>query len=150
MVKWLYISLFVLSVFTLILLGFGVLLNDNEKKHITYNQQLEQNENQQKNIPNTAIVATAPLVHAKSLSTIKHSINLSIITNNLTCVSDEQCVVVKAKFTDLTCDIAVNTIGAAQLLKAKKDQTKIEKCPDFFQVNNAQCINNSCSLEASN
>jgi hypothetical protein len=150
MVKWLYISLFVLSVFTLILLGFGLLLNDNEKKHINYNQQLEQNKNQQKTIPNTAIVETAALVKAKPLSTLKNSINLSIITNNLTCVSDEQCVVVKAKFVDFTCDVAVNIVGAAQLFKAKKDQTKIGRCPEPFKMNNAICINNSCSLEASN
>lgn len=150
MVKWLYISLFVLLSFTLILLGFGVLLNDNEQKHIAYNQQLEQKKNQQKNIPDTTIVETTSLVNSKPLSTLKNSINLGIIANNLTCISDEQCIVVEVKFADLSCHVAVNSIGAVQLLKAKKDNTKIKRCPEYVQINNATCLNNSCSLEVSN
>ncbi|MEW6990330.1 hypothetical protein AADZ91_06510 [Colwelliaceae bacterium 6441] len=146
MMKWSVVTGIVLLAFTLIILGFGFLLHDNEKKHIAYNQQLKQDKNQQTKKINAVVVEAIPSISIQPQSTLKNSVNLGIIANNLTCVSDEQCVMVNAQFADLSCDLAVNVIGAAQLKKAKKDNTLIKSCKKYPHNASVTCLENLCSI----
>ncbi|MDG1750493.1 MAG: hypothetical protein P8I03_02350 [Thalassotalea sp.] len=151
MIKWLTVSLFVLSIFLIILLGFGVLLNDNEKQHESYNRKLEKTKRQQKKSNHDENVVTTLISNANLGSNQrKESTNLAIVTNNLTCVSDEQCSVVSIDFVDLTCTVAVNLIGEAQLKKAVKDETTIGRCDNSIQESKAVCFDNFCSLAPRN
>lgn len=152
MIKWLSISLFVLSVFLFIMLGFGVLLNDNEKQHEAYNRQLEQKKRQQQQLSHNnenIIVTTEPKVNPEN-NEQKKSINLAIVANNLTCVANEQCTVVAIGFADLTCTVAVNIIGADQLKKAEQDETNIGQCDNVSKSSKAVCLDNFCTLSVSN
>jgi hypothetical protein len=152
MIKWLSISLFVLSIFLLFLLGFGVLLNDNEKQHQLYNRQLEDKKRQKlaSNNENEKFVVTSIPITPSLRDEQKKSINLAIITKNLTCISNEQCAVVEIDFVDLTCTVAVNIIGETQLKKAIKDETIIGRCDNSIQDSKAICLDNFCSLTPSN
>lgn len=149
MMKWLYIALLVLSIFFIILFGFGVLLHENEKQHEAYNRQLEIKKQQQEN--NHSSIAATEIV---TLNTVndepKKSVNLAIVAQNLTCVSNEQCRVVEIDFVDLSCQVAVNVIGASQLKKAKQDKTVIGHCEHHSDVNKAVCVDNFCTLAGSN
>lgn len=147
--KWLYISLLVLSVFFMILLGFGVLLHNNEKQHEAYNRQLEEKKPQQtnqKDNPSTTEISVVEVAADKA----KKSINLAIVAQNLTCVSNEQCLVAEVDFIDLTCKVAVNVIGASQLKKANRDKTAIGHCDHHNDSTKAVCVDNFCTLATSN
>mgnify|MGYP000468775438 CR=1 FL=1 len=149
MIKWISISLFVISFFLLILLGFGILLNDNEKQHEAYNRKLEQRKKQQKKREsNEGLAATSIAIVSPKTLTSSKSINLTLVANNLTCVTDEQCAVVEIYFTDISCKVAVNIVGAVQLKKAPRDNTKVEHCDN--SANTAVCLDNFCALTLSN
>jgi hypothetical protein len=53
---------------------------------------------------------------------------------------------VDAIFADLTCTVAINILGAAQLIKAKKDNTQIGRCLTNEKVKSIICHNNICSI----
>lgn len=149
--KWFIISIGVLCVFSLVLLGLGKLLNDNEKQTTAYlNQQKQQSQpksplNNKKGgvIPNSKKTEIAVAAN-KTENT--PSLNLSIIATNLTCVSDDQCVVAEAKFADATCSVAVNIIGATLLKKAKEDKSTIGQCSTYAK-SHAVCRSNLCTLQ---
>jgi hypothetical protein len=152
MIKWLFISLFVLSIFLLFLLGFGVLLYDNEKQHESYNRQLLNEKLQQYQSDNTSesfAITSVPIVHPENKQR-KKSTSLSILANNLTCVANDQCMVVEIDFVDLTCTVAVNQIGEAQLKKIEQDETMIGRCENRIHESNAVCVNNFCTLAPTN
>lgn len=149
MIKWLYISLLVLLVFLIILFGFGILLHDNEQQHEAYNRQLEANKQQQKH-PNSQSASTDMATLKTASVEPKKSVNLAIVAQNLTCVSNEQCKVADIDFVDLTCKVAVNTIGASQLKKASRDKTAIGRCDHHSNATKAVCVDNFCTLAASN
>ncbi len=147
MVKWLMISLLVLTSFTAILLGLGYLLNENEKRVTALKEELEQQ------VENTAPTEQADVTFverensASKLDIVNESINKRIITNNLTCVADEQCLVVEAQFSDMSCTVALNVIGAAKLAKAEKDLSEVGQCLSYSTELSAVCENNLCTLK---
>lgn len=149
MIKWLSVSLIVLATFALILLGFGALLNDNEKKHEAYNRKLEQVKREQQQSNSDQLTTVVSLAQPTNIET-QTSINLTIVANNLTCVVDEQCALVDLTFADLSCTVAVNIIGEAQLKKAEPDKTSIGQCDHSAEINKAVCLDNFCTLAASN
>lgn len=149
MIKWLSVSFIVLTIFALILLGFGALLNDNEKKHEAYNRQLEQKKREQQQSNSDQLTTVVSLAQPINIET-KNSINLTIVANNLTCVSNEQCTVVDITFADLSCTVAVNIIGEAQLKKAGQDKTSIGQCDNSAGMSKAVCLDSFCTLSASN
>ena len=145
MMKWVYIFSLVLLVFFILLLGFGYLLNKNEKQNLTYVKQQAKTATTQSDF----IVKDNRIKHALTTmqSSKKHSINRQIIKENLTCVSHEQCVLADAVFADLTCLVAINKIGALRLKKAKKDLTDIGECITQSEHQAyARCENNICSF----
>ncbi len=164
MLKWLTIIVLVTLVFFLIMLGLGALLHDNEKRVVAIKTQIAESKTQlepslvepststspndssnkslSKNLSNNHQHLTTPKVR-------QFSVNKSIIAKNLTCVNDEQCHVVNVSFADLTCQLAINAIGKAQLQKAPVDTSKINRCPVYQQAAQAVCRNNLCSLQTS-
>jgi len=146
--KWLVILLVVLTTFSVLLLGLGYMLKTNEKKTIAFMNQQEPNTLQataNKNRDISGSLRKKEQALAPNPSTIR-----PILAKNLTCSFDDQCVLVNAAFADLTCTVAINTIGAAQLLKAKKDDTEIGRCLKINNAASAVCQNNICSISPSN
>lgn len=160
MLKWLTIIVLVTLVFFLIMLGLGALLHDNEKRVVAIKTQIAESKTQLEPSLVESSTSTSPNDNlSESLSKnnldltapkmTPFSINKSIIAKNLTCVNDEQCHVVNVSFADLTCQLAINAIGKAQLQKAPVDTSKINRCPVYQQAPQAVCRNNLCSLQTS-
>ncbi len=147
MVKWLMISLLVLVSFTGILLGLGYLLNENEKRVTKLKQELEQQAENTAPTEQADIIVVERANSSSHLDTVKPSVNRRIIGNNLTCVADEQCLVVEAEFSDMSCTVAVNVIGAAKLAKAKKDLSEVGQCLNYSTELAAVCEKNLCTLK---
>ncbi|WP_206485229.1 hypothetical protein [Thalassotalea sp. G2M2-11] len=137
-IKWLIISVLVLFSFTIILLGLGSLLHENEQRVTAIKAGTSLSEPQE---PVTQMASSHLTLPIKVQSTLK-----PIIKQNLTCVMDEQCVMVEAKFADLSCLIAINTIGAAKLARAEPDKTRAIDCPPTFDSAIARCHDNLCTL----
>jgi len=169
MLKWLAISGVVFMGFMVILLGLGYLLQENEKSTTALKQQLDQQRytEQQRQLKRiqaklkTEPIEIEPLVldkkHKKTalLNSSQLSIGNSsqkkrtyqqIITENLTCVSSEQCLVITLDFANLSCQIATNSIGAAKLAKAGVTNMHIDQCSHYLNDVMAQCITNLCTL----
>lgn len=152
--KWLVIFIIVVTVFAVILLGLGYLLNENEKKVNAYKKHISQTKVQQKtreNVEDEREASGNHIIDFQSENDLliakkQSSINQQIISTNLTCVANEQCMVVSAMFTDFTCQVAVNTIGAAKLAKVNKDLSEVDQCPNYFADAVAVCQNNLCTL----
>lgn len=141
------ISLLVLVSFTAILLGLGYLLNENEKRVTVLKQELEQEGSNTAPIKQPEVIVVERASNSSQLNTAKQSINKRIIGNNLTCVADEQCLVVEAEFSDKSCTVALNVIGAAKLVKAEKDMTDVGRCLSQSGELSAVCENNLCVLK---
>jgi len=149
MVKWLSVFIFVVIAFSLILLGLGFLLHTNEERVTTFKENIAQRENK-KELAQLNSLFVESKIDSTNTTTVFPTINKNIMVKNLTCVSDEQCVVVSAKFRDLTCQIAINKIGASLLKKVKKDQTTVGQCPPFQVNSKAACQSNLCTLVDNN
>ncbi|GLX77979.1 hypothetical protein tinsulaeT_13190 [Thalassotalea insulae] len=142
MLKWLIISTGVLVTLSMVLLGLGKLLHDNEQRVTEIKAQGVRSAE-----GNSKSAARAELVISDGNSSqSKTSITKNIIRQNLTCISDEQCVLIQAQFADLTCDIAINTIGAAILAKTASDQSLAGKCPEVPPSAGARCQANLCVI----
>lgn len=169
MLKWLAIALIVLFGFIVVLLGLGYLLQANEKSTTALKQQLDQQrfidqQRQKKRAqsslkPNTIEVersiSNKPSSKVTLAKNTKQTIDASlqrkpnyqqIITENLTCVSSAQCLVVSVEFSNQNCLVAINRIGAVQLAKAGKVDTHIKKCTHYINDTTVQCLTNLCTL----
>ena len=148
MVKWLSIILVVFIGFMTILLGLGYLLKENEKHTTALKKALDAERAQlakkQKTSSSNTYQATTVEFTGRNLD--KRSINKKIIKENLTCVSAEQCLLVTVSFADLSCLVAINTIGAAKLSQASPDQTLIGSCQQAAKTAKAACQHNICTL----
>jgi hypothetical protein len=167
MIKWLSISLTVLLVFSLILLGLGYLLQQNEKTTTALKQQLEQQrlaeikKNLQVNsypevkISLNNIDIKQIIVDDKENSFLQpDSPNSSeilqtpqqIIEENLICVANEQCVLATIGTKNKHCYVVVNSIGAAKLKKLDYPEIGSTQCQkDSGQVS-VKCLSNLCSM----
>lgn len=153
-----------------ILLGLGYLLQENEKATTALKQQLDQQrvaeqqrqkkrrQAKSKHLPielehykaneiNTGDSSDKiPLIVETPIS--EQSSYQKIISENLTCVSTAQCLIVTVEFYNHDCLVAINSIGAAKLAKAKAstENSYIESCPHYLNDMTAQCMMNICSL----
>ncbi len=146
MLKWFVISLLVILVFISILLGLGKLLHDNEQRVTQVKAQ--------RVTPQSVQQVTDALADESSSDDESTALDnrqkiAEIITTNLTCVNDQQCVVVDAQFADVSCQLAINTIGAAILAKASLTETRMGSCPTKREHASAVCHANVCLLQIS-
>lgn len=149
MLKWLGIILVVFIGFTVILLSLGYLLKENEKQTTALKQQLDAEREQLRNkIKKLSTNSQQPIsIELITTKVIKPSKNKQIIKENLTCVSSEQCLLVNVRFADLTCLVAVNTIGAAKLAKVTVDETVVGECQNSTEASQAVCQQNLCIID---
>lgn len=161
MLKWLLITLIVLASFMTILLGLGYLLNENEKSTTVLKTQLEQaaqaeNERQerirQRTTATDEISPPVKLIKPKMTANIAGNSLLveqfeKIVINNLTCISVQQCQVVKVNFKNANCSIAINNIGALLLKKLNNQSEIISVCPKFSEQSLLSCQKNICAFE---
>lgn len=138
MFKWLFIIIIAFVGFSIAILGLGYLLKDNEEKTRNYLQKLptEQSKDSKSHPIEVDVVA-------KELS-----INQQIISEHLTCVDSSQCTVTLAKFADLTCPVAVNTIGQVKLSQVN-DKSTIGQCTYLPTTYEAICLRNVCQISLS-
>jgi len=148
--KWLAITIIALAVFLLVLLFLGYLLKENEIKTTKLKVQLEQEayQKQEKENRRKSMFSHVPV----SLSPLEKS-QQETITSNLSCQTDKQCFLLHTHSKAIGCVVAVNTTGAAILLKVFSEnenqrlsnndcQQEYTKQRELF----AQCINSQCSF----
>lgn len=147
--KWLTITVIVLGAFLMVLLFLGYLLKENEEITTKLKLELEQEaseqqaKNERKNNPFERL--SVPLTPTEKSQQ-------SVITGNQYCERDNQCFVVHTESKALGCVVAINTTGAAILLKisAQNNRNVISsnRCLDEYarhQEVAAQCRENRCS-----
>lgn len=147
--KWLIITVTVLIGLLAILLFLGYLLKDNEVKTTKLIAQLEQEAIQQeRKLRNES----KPYLLKNTISTFEKS-QQDIIANNLVCQSSKQCFVVQTHSKNIGCLVAINTVGAAILLKAssqnKSNLSSDTNCQKLYQTmpeTLVHCKSNICSL----
>jgi len=146
--KWLTITLIVLTGFLAVLLFLGYLLKENEKVTTRLKAQLEQEAQQASNKKQEKFA----LKKEKALSSSEKS-QQKIIFDNQSCDTDKQCFLIHTDNQRIGCIVAVNTKGAAILLKVASqndvNQASKEKCRQSYRQArqlSAQCINNTCSF----
>jgi hypothetical protein len=146
--KWLTITVIVLAGFLTILLFLGYLLKENEAITTELKAQLEQealqkSEKKQRKLTIKKIKKTSPLEMSQQ----------KIIADNQGCDTDKQCFLIHTDNQNIGCMVAVNTKGAAILLKvsAQKEGNQVSKehCQQsYIQARqlSARCVNNVCSF----
>ena len=160
--KWLLIIFVVLTAFMVILLGLGYLLKENEKSTTALKAQLEQElhaENlkqerrEQKALLQYTSVAKVSQQSASHSSSEKANQQVikqfqQTVINNLTCVTTQQCQVVNVKFNNISCPVAINSIGASQLKKLPTATIDMPACSSVGEQQvNLSCQQNICRLE---
>jgi hypothetical protein len=148
MVKWLGIAVLVLVSLALVLLGLGYLLTEN-KAEITrlkfkFDQQSHLREiNQRKRLNRQ----TKPL--NQSLSNVEQSLQ-QVISANLSCQTNKQCVVFETGSKALGCNVAVNVTGAIILIKVAsslENNLAIQGCATRDLSRSTACIQQNCLIE---
>jgi DNA-directed RNA polymerase beta' subunit len=149
-IKWLIITTIVLIGFLAVLLLLGYLLKENEEKTARLITQIEQETYQQQE--QKMRKSAKPYLSSNTLSTFEKS-KKKVIENNLYCQSSNQCFVVQTYNETIGCIVAINTTGAAILLKitsqGDNEYSTSKKCQKVYQAMNetlAQCRNNRCTL----
>jgi len=116
MFKWLTITIIVLTGFLVVLLSLGYLLKENEvattalKNKIASKALIKQQKQQQRKYQRKQQFLD------KNLSA-KQKSQQQIIASHLSCQTSKQCLVVDTQSKALGCSVAINTLGAAILLK---------------------------------
>ncbi len=147
--KWLSITIIVLVAFLIVLLFLGYLLKENEEKTIELKAQLEQQAYQQHEKNRRK---QSPSSHLPVTLTALEKSQQKIIADNQSCQTAAQCFLVEINSQTLGCIVAVNTTGAAILLKTaamnNNQQLSNENCQQAYVKQNqllAQCVNNHCT-----
>jgi len=115
MFKWLGIAVIVLTCILSVLLGLGYLLKENKVNTTILKQQLEQQAYQQQ-VDHQKKLNRQRLPTNQVLTPIEQSLQKTI-SANLSCKSNQQCVLFDTGSKALGCTLAVNTKGAAILIK---------------------------------
>lgn len=159
--KWLMITMLVLSGFVAILLGLGYLLNENEKSTAALKKQLEEasqaetirreRTRERKTIAN-GMQQPVEVSKSKSITNITDGIRVvkqfeQIVVRNLTCISVQQCQVIKVNFKNIDCSVAINNIGASLLKKLKTQYTTLATCPKSSPQVLLSCQQNICAFQ---
>lgn len=148
--KWLTITLIVLAAFLIVLLFLGYLLKENEQKTTKLKKQLEHDAYQRQEKENRK---SNPFSHLPaSLNSLEKS-QQKIIGDNLSCQTDKQCFLVHTHSQALGCIVAVNTKGAAILLKISSDNESQQSSSEYCRLEyekqhalSAKCRNSLCSF----
>ncbi|WP_448211775.1 hypothetical protein [Colwellia sp. MEBiC06753] len=126
LVKWLIIAIIVITVLSVILLGLGYLLAENERKTKAYHANSQQKQLTASSEPQALVKPTSLAPEdTKQLSNetmITHSSVQAkkikrIILENLVCSDVSQCVATNIGVKALGCVVATNKIGASLLAK---------------------------------
>ena len=175
MLKWLVITLIVLSGFMVVLLGLGYLLSENEKATTALKNQLEQEalaqqqKSQQRDkrhqyseiitsiddetlLPTSARKPSPELLLKPSSKAVNAEILKkfqSTLRNNLTCVTVAQCQKITVRFKNIDCQLASNLIGASELKKIATDTVVMANCPLASEHSEVACQQNICTLISS-
>jgi len=157
MLKWLTITLVALFIFTTLLLGLGYLLKEHEAATKQLMNELDQERAEIQEKEKRKMARFTSKFHTpqrKTTPPIKPSIasalganKQQIILENLTCTSTKQCVLIDIQFADLSCVVAINTIGASLLTKVVDDLNLVGKCPDIPENSQLTCELNICSYQ---
>lgn len=147
MFKWLSILIIVLCGFLVVLLALGYLLKENEIATSALKKELDQEQTKQQQADMALFADESKLLsQQKQQQNLAHAKQQAVI-NNLTCISDQQCVVIANPIEDGSCLIAVNTIGASLLAKLADKQTLTAECRATYDNAAASCQNNICTIK---
>jgi len=138
--KWLIITLIVLAGLMSVLLGLGYLLKENEVATTQLKAELEQAAiQQQAKAARKAAIQKNPLAFQKpSLSAAEIS-QQQIIQAHQYCETNKQCFLLQTHSPALGCFVAVNTTGAAILLKIAGQVSHGEISQTSTQSGNDSC-----------
>jgi hypothetical protein len=155
------ITVLVLAGFMAILLGLGYLLNENEKSTTVLKAQLEQVSQaestrrervRQRKTVSDDTQQPGKIYKPKSTSNFAENMGVirqfeQIVVSNLTCISLQQCQVIKVSFKNTDCSIAINNIGASLLKKLKTESKPIASCSKTSPQAQLSCQQNICTFE---
>ncbi|OKY25285.1 hypothetical protein [Thalassotalea sp. PP2-459] len=141
MLKWLVIIVGTIISFLLVVAIIGYQLKSNEEKNRAY---LEQKHNKQADLIERQVkkLSVAP----EQILSFEQTNSYQIIKQHLTCINNQQCKAVKVSFADQSCLLAINSIGAARLLKAAPTE-QVGSCPSISVNTEAVCLDNVCQLK---
>lgn len=146
MYKWLTITFIVCLGFIVVLLSLGYLLKENEIAVTALKKQLDEQQSKTTKPNSPKAVLTFVDKEPTELDKLKQYTN--IITKNVTCTSTSQCVLINTNINALGCIVSVNTIGAALLTKALKQESKRKEC-EYLDTNLIKrCEQNICQVTA--
>lgn len=174
-IKWLAIISFALFIFTLLLVGLGYLLKENERKTTILKNKLDeersirQSRQLTKEHLNNPIILTKDLGtplptqrysnntvndegNEKVLSTNNNNIDKEIIEykqiiiDHLMCTSTQQCKLFDTGRIELGCVVAVNNIGYS-LLSKKVELSRSPFCEEQVSELSKSCHRNICSVQ---
>ena len=148
--KWLSISIIAVVCLLTVLLFLGYLLKENEITTTKLKVQLDleayqkqEKENRRKNMFSQIPTSLSPLEKSQQKT----------ISSNLSCQTDKQCFLLHTHSKAIGCVVAVNTTGAAILLKVFSENENQRLLNNYCQQEYikqrtllAQCINNQCSF----
>ena len=155
MLKWLTIIAIVIAGFIVLLLCLGYMLKENKVTVTALKLKSEQEKlkNADTSLSKAVLIfvdnkknkANIEIDNQESLERYKQ-----IITQNLTCISSEQCTVINTKLKDLACVVPINKIGASLLEKAIKKKplsiTSIQNTCEQVELIKSVCKQNLCEL----
>jgi len=150
MLKWLGFAIIVITGFMLVLLGLGYLLKENKTETTVLKQKLDQQAyaqklNQKKQTDRNKVASNPSLTAAeKSLK--------KIISSNLICENNKQCILFETGSKLLGCTVAVNTKGAAILImvaSGSDDSSVSQSCLNKDLSLTTACSNQHCIIQQS-
>ena len=142
MIKWIVVTLVAGFIMLLILAGIGNLLQSNKEANKAYIEQVQKEEQAEaEQAANNSkmkvdIIPIVPLSETESFNTL---------SQHLICVDASQCTRTLLKFSNASCVVAVNKIGAASLRKVK-EKVMVEGCDSDTDNGELVCLNNICQF----
>lgn len=141
MLKWIVITVVTTIGFLLVISFIGYQLKNNEEKNRAY---LEQVDIKQPNLVERQKQKVR--VIPEKVMPFEQSQSYQIIKQHLTCINHQQCKAISVSFADQSCVLAINSIGAARLLKAAPIDN-VGSCPNVNTHQQAVCVDNVCQLK---
>jgi len=155
MFKWLTITIIVLTGFLVVLLSLGYLLKENEVAATALKNKLDSKALIKQQKQQQIKYQRQQQFLDKNLSA-KQKSQQQIIASHLSCQTSKQCLVVDTQSKALGCSVAINTLGAAILLKVAATGTQTSQstirdddryCAQVSTSPSAVCENSVCLLK---
>lgn len=157
MLKWLSIIVIAILSLTLVLLGLGYLLNENEKSNQAYQQQLPDKnriiqgiekviEDKNANLQNSNKTYDVSVVDITKQQQRTTALFKQALQHNGICTVNNQCVISTVNFANTSCSVAINIIGAALLAKIDTQIMTMPSCAPLSPQVYAHCQHNTCQL----